>query len=94
MYLIYLLKVLLLQNIDRKSKVTSIGGGEYYLVEVIAFILKYLKEKLVDHLSITITPLKASEFDWVITVPAIWDARGKGMMREAAYLVSILALTL
>ena len=63
-------------------------------MEVIAFILKYLKEKLVDHLSITITPLKASEFDWVITVPAIWDARGKGMMREAAYLVSILALTL
>ena len=55
---------------------------------MIAFILKYLKEKLVDHLSRTILPLKATDFDWVITVPAIWDARGKGMMREAAYLVS------
>ena len=57
-------------------------------MEVIAFILKYLKEKLIDHLSRTISPLKAADFDWVITVPAIWDARGKGMMREAAYLVS------
>ena len=57
-------------------------------MEVIAFILKYLKERLVDHLSRTILPLKADDFDWVITVPAIWDARGKGMMREAAYLVS------
>ena len=33
-------------------------------------------------------PLKTTDFDWVITVPAIWDARGKRMMREAAYLVS------
>ena len=29
-----------------------------------------------------------TDFDWVITVPAIWDVRGKRMMREAAYLVS------
>ena len=84
---------MLIQNIDRKSKVRSIGGEEYYLVEVIAFILKYLKEKLVDHLSTTILPLQASDFDWVITVPAIWNERGKGMMREAAYLVSIVVLT-
>ena len=57
-------------------------------MEVIAFILKYLKGLLIDHLSLTAKPLKTTDFDWVITVPAVWDARGKRMMREAAYLVS------
>ena len=37
-------------------------------------------------------PLKTTDFDWVITVPAIWDARGKRMMREAAYLVSYISI--
>ena len=57
-------------------------------MEVIAFILQYLKNQLVDHHSRGVTPLKTTDFDWVITVPAIWDARGKRMMREAAYMVS------
>ena len=35
---------------------------------------------------------KTTDFDWVITVPAIWDARGKRMMREAAYLVSTISI--
>ena len=58
------------------------------MVEVIAFILQYLKNELIDHLSRRAKPLKTTDFDWVITVPAIWDARGKRLMREAAYLVS------
>ena len=57
-------------------------------MEVIAFILKYLKDQLIDHLSQNARPWETTDFDWVITVPAIWDARGKRMMREAAYLVS------
>ena len=32
--------------------------------------------------------LEATDFDWVITVPAIWKARGKQMMREAGYKVN------
>ena len=32
--------------------------------------------------------LKATDFHWVITVPAIWSASGKQMMREAAYQVN------
>ena len=51
-------------------------------------ILQYLKDQLIDELSRGVTPLKTTDLDWVITVPAIWDARGKRMMREAAYLVS------
>ncbi|XP_011409448.1 PREDICTED: heat shock 70 kDa protein 12A-like, partial [Amphimedon queenslandica] len=50
----------------------------------------YLKDQLIDHHSRSVTPLKTTDFDWVITVPAIWDARGKRMMREAAYMAGLL----
>ena len=67
--------------------IKSSDGREFYLVEVIAFVLKYLKCQLEDHFQKTIIPLKGTDFDWVITVPVIWKARGKRMMREAAYMV-------
>ena len=54
-------------------------------------ILKYLKDKLLnlEEVSRGLTgALNADDFTWVITVPAMWKARGKQMMREAAYLVS------
>ena len=62
-------------------------GNCYYLMEVIAIMLKYLKDCLIDHLARIEKPLKASQFEWVITVPAIWRSYGRHMMREAAYLV-------
>ena len=68
--------------------VESFTGEKLHLVEIIAFILKYIRDCLIGHLAQTVKPLKTTDFDWVITVPAIWDARGKRMMREAAYLVS------
>ena len=77
------------QNVNRNMTITSLDGKKFYLVEVIAFVLKYLKHKLEEHLSNMQQPLKSDEFDWVITVPAIWKARGKRMMREAAYMVCI-----
>ena len=76
-----------MQDVHRNMTTKSSDGREFYLVEVIAFILKYLKCRLEDHLSRTQNPMKSSDFDWVITVPAIWKARGKRMMREAAYMV-------
>ena len=66
--------------------IKSYNGKEYFLVEVIAFILQYLKNKLSDHL-LHCDGVPISNFDWVITVPAIWQSRGKRMMREAAYQV-------
>ena len=57
-------------------------------MDVIAQILKYLKIELIEkHLKRRGHPLEATDFDWVITVPASWRARGKQMMREAAYKV-------
>jgi len=69
-------------------KIRAQNGREYYLVDVIAQILKYLKIELIDnHLKRGGHSLEATDFDWVITVPAIWRARGKQMMREAGYKV-------
>ena len=77
----------MLQSLDRTTQVPSFTGGSYYLIEVIAFILTHLKEKLlIDHLK---RDQKSTDFDWVITVPAIWKARARRMMREAAYMVSV-----
>ena len=60
---------------------------EYYLVDVVAFILKYLKDQLYEALGRAGVNMKHVLFDWVVTVPAIWDIDGKQMMREAAYKV-------
>ena len=60
---------------------------EYYLVDVVAFILKYLRDKLYDCLHMSGIDMSRVQFDWVVTVPAIWDVCGKQMMREAAYKV-------
>ena len=71
--------------------IKATNGTEYYLVEVVAFILQYLKNTLQKKLSepgAENTALELEAFDWVITVPAIWRSKGKQMMREAAYMVS------
>ena len=76
-----------MQFVDRNMKVKAKNNKEYFLVEVIAHILKYLKDELIRALNSSGINLKATDFDWVITVPAIWRARGKQMMREAGYKV-------
>ena len=90
-----------LQNVSREVKIKAKNGNEYYLVDVIAQILKYLKIALIEklkHANIVTTEhsrvrdLEATDFDWVITVPAIWKARGKQMMREAGYKVDKLRI--
>ena len=59
------------------------------MIEVIAFTLQYLKYEFHTQLTQQCSDLnlKASDFKWVITVPAMWKARGRQMMREAAYMV-------
>ena len=79
-----------IQNVDRKMTISAKNGVEYYLVDVIAQILKYLKNELIENLLQNQgrgRRLEATDFDWVITVPAIWRSRGKQMMREAGYKV-------
>ena len=78
-----------IQEVSRHTPVSPINCDEqYYLVDVVAFILLYLKDRLYGFLDMTDLDMSQVEFDWVVTVPAIWDARGKQMMREAAYKVT------
>ena len=67
--------------------IVSSNDTRCHLVEVVAFILQYLKQELSNHLLQSGSGVQISDFDWVITVPAIWQSRGKRMMREAAYQV-------
>ena len=76
------------QNIDRKQKIVAMNGKQFFLVDVIAHILHHLKHQLLAEMRGFGYNIKASDFDWVITVPAIWKCKGKRMMREAGYMVS------
>ena len=70
--------------------VTSLTGKQFYLVEVIAFILKKLKSLLMNRIeSLILTTIIPEDIHWAITVPAIWRPEGKQLMREAACLVRL-----
>ena len=71
-------------------KIRANNGKEYYLMDVLAQVLKYLKNELiVNTLQRAGYDLKATNFDWVIAVPPTWGARGKKMMREAGHKVNL-----
>ena len=74
----------------RSLTVRALNGEAFLLVDVITYILRYLKTELLDrHLGMGGHAFTATDFDWVVTVPAIWRAGGKQMMREAAYNVCV-----
>ena len=79
----------LLQNINRTTKIYAMNGKPFFVVDIIAHILHHLKCRLLTEVTGFVQrELKASDIDWVITVPAIWKSKGKKMMREAGYMVS------
>ena len=64
--------------------VGSMTGGEFYFVEVVAIILKCLKDCLLVRLDSLGAEVNPADIHWTITVPAIWKPEGKQLMREAA----------
>ena len=70
-------------------KVDAMNGKRYFLIDVIAHILCHLKDQLLRVVRDFGLDFDSTDFDWVITVPAIWKAKGKRMMREAGYKVSL-----
>ena len=75
-----------MQSVDRTQTVEALNGCSYFLVDVIANILCYLKEQLLCMIhDFGLESYESTDFDWVVTVPAIWKAKGKRMMREAGY---------
>ena len=77
-----------LQDISRETTLPDINGNMFFLRDVIALFIKHLKDELLNCFQTMCTNLTATDFHWVITVPAIWSASGKQMMREAAYQVN------
>ena len=62
---------------------------QFFLLDVIVHILHHLKCRLLTVVrDFGYKELRASDFDWVITVPAIWKSGAKGLMLEAGYMVS------
>ena len=77
------------QDINRDQKITALNGKQFFLVDIIAHLLHHLKDRLLTEVrDFGYKHLKASDFDWVITVPAIWKSKGRKMMLEAGYMVS------
>jgi len=54
-------------------------------VKVIAAAMIYLKQKLMEPLKITKCVSDDQDVRWVITVPAMWKASARQLMRNAAY---------
>jgi len=77
------------QDIDRNQKISALNGKQFFLLDVIAHILHHLKDTLLTELREHGQNLKASDFDWVITVPAIWKPKARELMLEAGYMVSL-----
>ena len=54
---------------------------------MIAIILKKIKEYIIQFFENAPGGYMIKDFDWAITVPALWGIKARDMMREAAYLV-------
>ena len=81
-----------MQGVNRYTSVRGSDGNNYYLVEVIGLILKNVRETIEGIFAATGGAHRVEDFDWIITVPALWGERARDMMREAAYAVSIFVI--
>ena len=54
-------------------------------LKVIAEVMKFLKNKLLQTFEAAKFDVKDTDIRWVLTVPAIWKASAKQLMRRAAY---------
>lgn len=67
-------------------EVESTGGHTVPLLGVIKASLDYFKEDVVGFLTSTGgRPVRATDINWVLTVPAIYDDFAKNFMRRAAF---------
>ena len=80
------------QDISRDTTIPDINGKMFFLRDVIALFIKFLKDELEKCFQMLNINFTATDFHWVITVPAIWSASGKQMTREAAYQVKYIVL--
>ncbi|XP_071376136.1 heat shock 70 kDa protein 12A-like [Centroberyx affinis] len=74
------------KQLSKNVTITAINGKSMSALKVITETLRYLKEHALKTIGDNTAGRKfvASDFTWVLTVPAIWDPSAKQFMREAA----------
>ncbi|XP_078142315.1 heat shock 70 kDa protein 12A-like [Centroberyx gerrardi] len=74
------------KQLNRDVMIAAINGKSMSALKVITETLRYLKEHALKTISNNTagTKFTASDFTWVLTVPAIWDPSAKQFMRQAA----------
>jgi len=78
-----------LQELSRSTEVVATNGASMPAVVILAHALRHFSQQAVTEISEqSATPLSNDDIRWVITVPAIWTAAAKQLMRQAAYDVS------
>uniref|UniRef100_UPI003AAF882A heat shock 70 kDa protein 12A-like n=1 Tax=Centroberyx gerrardi TaxID=166262 RepID=UPI003AAF882A len=74
------------KQLNRDVMIAAANGKSMSALKVMIETLRYLKEHALKTISDNTAGRKftASDFTWVLTVPAIWDPSAKQFMREAA----------
>ncbi|XP_007542604.1 heat shock 70 kDa protein 12A-like [Poecilia formosa] len=74
------------KELRRDMKIQAANGKEMEALKVFTEALRFLKEDALKTINSNTAGMVflASDFTWVLTVPAIWDQPAKQFMREAA----------
>ena len=71
---------------NSETTIAASNGDQIPAVQLFSFALRYFKEHALKELSAqSATIIVNEDVRWVITVPAIWRAPAKQLMRQAAY---------
>lgn len=86
--------MLILQNFDIKKMLPTSNNPENRqlpILMVFAECIRYLRDQLVDTVTKAYPSVKFKEkdFQWILTVPAIWKSSARQLMREAAIEVTL-----
>ena len=75
---------------DRNTQLTAANGKNVDAITVFSLSMKYFKDEAVETIRDATKDkyYSAEDFQWVLTVPAIWTAAAKQFIREAAYQVT------
>uniref|UniRef100_A0A3B4YFI2 Heat shock protein family A (Hsp70) member 12A.2 n=1 Tax=Seriola lalandi dorsalis TaxID=1841481 RepID=A0A3B4YFI2_SERLL len=80
-------------KLNKDVTITAANGKSMNALKVFTSALSYLKENALTTISTKAgKTFIASDFTWVLTVPAIWDPSAKQFMREAATRVTTFPL--
>ncbi|XP_014882560.1 heat shock 70 kDa protein 12A-like [Poecilia latipinna] len=80
------------KELSSDLKIKAANGKSVKALKVFSESLRFLKEDALRTISSTTSdlPFTASDFTWVLTVPAIWDPSAKQFMRKAAMQAGII----